>query len=275
LTIAADSGFKFDFLPEVASEPATTSITSTNPPEIKLSGYYKGTENDTWTFTASDGKVGTDNVSITVTDSKGNVISNIDLSGYTATTDLSSATNTNWIEIGKTGISIALSANDFIGGDSFTVNVYGNTDTAGLLSATGINTFFSGDSAINMEVCSDISNDHSRVAASLTSTANEGGNIARMYELKDASISELGNMTFSDYYRQTVTDVGQDISSGKTYQENLEAIVLNLTNQQSSISGVDINEESANLMVYEQMFQSLAKYMETMDSTITELMNIL
>ncbi|HAL45279.1 MAG: flagellar hook-associated protein FlgK [Planctomycetes bacterium GWF2_42_9] len=274
LTIAANSGYEFDFIPEIDSSPATTTIASTDPPQIKLSGYYNGTENNTWTFTATAGQVGTDNVTITVRDNDSNVVATLDLSDYPATTDTSSA-NTKWLEIGDTGISIAISANTFNAGDSFTVNVYGNTDTSGLLSAVGINTFFSGDSAINMAVCSDISNDHSRVAASLSSSGNEGGNIARLYNLQNASIEELGNLNFSDYYRQIVTDVGQDVSSGKTYQENLEAIVLNLTNQQTSISGVDINEEAAHLMIYEQMFQSMAKYMEVLNSSITELMNIL
>lgn len=48
----------------------------------------------------------------------------------------------------------------------------------------------------------------------------------------------------------------------------------NLTNQRSELSGVDINEEAAQMLVFEQMFQAMAKYLGTVQSTIDGLMEL-
>ena len=41
------------------------------------------------------------------------------------------------------------------------------------------------------------------------------------------------------------------------------------------MSGVDINEEAAELLVYEQMFQAMAKYIATVQTSMASLMEIL
>jgi flagellar hook-associated protein 1 FlgK len=51
--------------------------------------------------------------------------------------------------------------------------------------------------------------------------------------------------------------------------------VQSLTNQQSEISGVDINDEAAQMIVFEQMFQASAKYLSTVQATLTSIMELL
>ena len=82
-------------------------------------------------------------------------------------------------------------------------------------------------------------------------------------------------MTISDYYQQMVTDIGRQLSVKNTAQTNSEDLVLSLTNQESTISGVDINEESAKMLVYEQMFQAASKYISTVNNSLTSLWDIL
>ena len=72
-----------------------------------------------------------------------------------------------------------------------------------------------------------------------------------------------------------VTDVGQQLSVKKMTMENMDVIVHNLLNQQSEISGVDINEEAAQMLIFEQMFQAMAKYISTLQESMASLMNII
>ncbi len=58
-------------------------------------------------------------------------------------------------------------------------------------------------------------------------------------------------------------------------QDNVEAIVQNLANQQSEISGVDINDEAAQMLVFEKMFQAMAKYLNIIQSNLSSLMEII
>jgi len=58
-------------------------------------------------------------------------------------------------------------------------------------------------------------------------------------------------------------------------QESIGAIVQSLSAQQSEISGVNINDEAVQLLVFEQMFQAMAKYINTIQSSISTIMELL
>jgi flagellar hook-associated protein FlgK len=271
LTISADSGYEFDFLPAVLSEPQTADIdfNGTSDPTVSTSGIYTGSSNDILTFTVSGtGAIGNDDsLELTVKDSALNTICTINIgSGYAAGDE---------IDIGNTGIKIALNLGDLADGDSFSIDVFGNSDTAGFLSAVGINTFFSGSSAADMAVCSDIENNPSRVATSLGAEMTDNTNAMRIASLRDEALSDLGNLTCGEFYRQLSTDIGQQLSVKQMRQDNIEVMVLNLANQQGEVSGVNINDEAAQLLVFEQMFQAMAKYMTTVDSAIKSIMEII
>ena len=72
-----------------------------------------------------------------------------------------------------------------------------------------------------------------------------------------------------------VTDIGLEISTRDIRQENTKAAIQNLSNQQSEISGVNINDEAAQMLIFEQMFQAMAKYMSTLQNSMTTLMDLL
>lgn len=271
LTISADSGYEFDFLPAVLPSPETADINfnGTSDPTVSVSGIYTGSSNDTLTFTVSGtGNVGVeDSLTITVKDSDLNTIDIISIgSGYAAG---------DKIDIGNTGIQIALSIGDLVNGDSFSLDVLGNSDTSGLLSAVGINTFFSGISATDMAVCSDIADNPRRVATALGAEMTDNTNAVRMADIKNNALSDLDNLTCGEFYRKLITDIGQQLSVKQMRQDNIENIVLNLTNQQSETSGVDINDEAAQLLIFQQMFQAMAKYMTTINATISSIMEII
>lgn len=271
LTITAVSGYEYDFLPAVLSEPKTADINfnGTSDPEINISGIYTGSTNDRLTFTVSGtGQIGVDDdLVLSVRDSAMNLIDTINLGeGYAAPSK---------IEVKGTGIKIEFGTGDLVHGDSFSIDVFANSDTSGLLAATGMNTFFSGSSAIDMNVCSNVMDDPRRLATSISSDMDDNANVEKMYNLREEALSELGGLTYGNYYRQIVADIGQDLSVKQLSKDNIEVLVLNLTNQQNEISGVDINEESANLLIYQQMFQSMAKYMSSITTMLESVMEIL
>ncbi|MFA5239058.1 MAG: flagellar hook-associated protein FlgK [Phycisphaerae bacterium] len=277
LTISADTGYEYDFLPAALSEPETADIdfNGTSDPTVTVSGIYTGNSNDTLTFTVSNAGAGPDtgiigvkdSLTLTVTDSDSNVIDTIDIgSGYAAG---------DKITVGNTGIKIALGIGDLANNDSFSIDVFGNTDTSGVLAAVGINTFFSGSGAEDMAICSDISANPKRVATSLGAEMADNTNAVRMEDVRNEAVSSLGSLTCGEFYRQLVTDVGQQISVGQMRQDNIEVMALNLANQQSEISGVDINDEAAQLLVFEQMFQAMAKYMNTINSSLASIMELI
>ena len=265
LSISTDADYQFDFLPAVLSAPTASTLTGSSP-TISVSGIYDGTANDTFTFTVSGaGSVGNGTLQLVVTDSSANTVATLNVgSGYAAGEAL---------EIGN-GIKIALTTGSLNDSEAFEVEAFANTDTSGVLSAVGINTFLSGNGADDMAVCSAISSTPSRVATSLGADMTDNANALRLAGVQDEALSSLGSLTCGEFYRQLVADVGLEVSTRDMEEGNIELIVQNLKSRRNDISGVDINEEAAELLVYEQMFQAVAKYMNTIQSSMASLMEI-
>ena len=271
LTISSDTGYEFDFLPAVLPEPAAVSFGEASPPAVTVSGIYTGATNQIFTFTVKgDGSVGNGSLQLEVKDGSNEVIATVNIgSGYAAG---------DKIDIGDTGIKIALSTGDLdetTHSDYFTTQVLANSDTSGVLAAVGINTFFSGNGAIDMAVRSDISSNPGRVATAIGPEMTDNTNAVRMADVKDRAITNLGSLTCGEFYRRLVTDIGQQLSVREMRQNNIEVMALNLANQRSEVSGVDVNDEAAQMLVFEQMFQAMARYMNTTNSLISSIVEML
>ncbi len=268
LSIQADTGYEFDFLPCVLPSPTDSDFTgTTSPPDVSVSGIYTGTENQTFTFTVSGtGSVGNGTLSITVTDGDSNTVTTFNVGSGYAAGDL--------LDLGN-GIKIALGTGDMADGNTFEVDAFAETDTSGFLAAVGINTFFSGANASNIAVCSDISDSPGRIATALGADMTDNTNALRLTGLADEASDDLDSFTPVEFYRQLVTDIGLQLSVKETRQDNIEAIIQNLANQQSEVSGVDINDEAAQMLIFEQMFQAMAKYLDTVQTSLTTIMELL
>ncbi|MHC4720183.1 MAG: flagellar hook-associated protein FlgK [Planctomycetota bacterium] len=266
LNIQADSNYEFDFLPAVLPEPTNSTLTG-SPPTISVSGIYTGTKNQTFTFTViGTGSVGNGTLQLEVENGDGEVVTTLNVgAGYAAGDKL---------DIGN-GIKISLSTGDLNDSETFEVDAFGSTDTSGVLAAAGLNTFFSGNSALDIAVCSEISAEPRRVATSLGPDMTDNANALRMAGLGEQAISTLDGLAPGEFYRQLVTNLGQTVSVKQMQEDNIEVIVQNLTEQQGEISGVDINDEAAKMLVFQQMFQAMAKYLNTVHTAIQSIMDIM
>ncbi len=267
LNIQADSGYTFDFMPAPTVDDATSYTTSTSTPS--LSGTFTGTSNDTLTFTVSTASspatIGNGTVTVTVTDSSGTIAS-LDLgSGYVAGEEF---------DLGN-GIIVSFGTGTLVDGEAFTVEALADTDTSGLLAAVGVNAFFSGTNAGNIAVLDRFSDDVSQLATALTTDYTDNKNALRLASLSTSDLSDLGNLSITDYYNSMVTLLGQDVEAKETRSENLDNTLENLKDQQSQVSGVDINEQSAELLVYEQMYQAVAQYLNITNETLDMLSSLI
>ncbi len=269
LHIQAETDYKFDFLPAVLPNPKSGDIVFSgfSNPTVSVSGIYTGSSNDTFAFTVSGtGNVGVDTLTLTVTDGASNTIDIINIGSGYAVGDK--------IDVGDTGIKISLSPGDLVAGNSFSIDVFADTDTSGVLAAVGINTFFSGSSTLDIAVCSNIAATPGRVASALGAGMTDNANALRMESLRDKAITSLNSMTPGEFYRQMVTDIGQQLFVKGARKDNIESMVHNLSNQQSEISGVNINDEAAQMLIFEQMFKGMSKYLSTVQSLLLSLMEI-
>ena len=270
LKIDAAAGYTFDFipapLPNPDPSPAPVFGSGYASSKVHLSGLFTGSANETLTFTVSgSGSLGNGTISIGVSDGSATIATLNVGSGYVVGTEL---------KLGN-GLRVAFDAGTLANADTFAVTALANSDASGLLAAAGINTFLVGTEARTIALRTDLADAPGGIATAMGSELADNANALRIAELQDSSQSALKSLSITDYYRSMVTQIGQDVANKQLRHENTEAILLNLNNRRSDTSGVDVNEEAARILMFQQMFQAMARYINSVNTNMAALLELL
>lgn len=159
-------------------------------------------------------------------------------------------------------------------------------DASGNLSFDGLNVKISGsadnkdsfivkpvnDVIVNMDVAIS---DESKLSMASAKGSGESDNTngQKLLDLQSAKLVG-GNKTFNDAYAALVSTVGSTTASLKTSSETKVNVVTQLTKQQQSISGVNLDEEYGNLQRYQQYYLANAQVLQTASTLFDALINI-
>jgi flagellar hook-associated protein 1 FlgK len=163
-------------------------------------------------------------------------------------------------------------------GYSFTFGYDGHAyrdDTSNVLAALGVNTFFDGSTAGDIQVNPVLQGDARFLAASLTYQPGDGDNAGRMAGVLNTSSDLLDGSSVLEFYNQVANDVAVNGAAASTSGEAATAILSALQTQKENISGVSLDEEAIELIKYERAFQGAARFLSTVDQMMTELMSII
>ncbi len=266
LHIEAGAGYQFDFLPAVSSQPLADNITGTA--DATISGIYEGDVNQVFTCTViGNGDVGIDEgLVLEVRNGAGELVKTVNVGlGYAAGDSL---------DIGN-GLYVAISTGSLVAGDNFTIQALSRTDTSGFLAAAGINTLFSGSAAAGMAVREEILNNPRNLAGDVGAAGGDGANIRKMADIARKTFAALGDTSPQDYYGQIVAGVGQTIAVRQARATSMENIMRQLGTQREDISGVDLNDEAAKLIIFERMYQAISKSISTQNKMLQFLFDII
>jgi len=92
----------------------------------------------------------------------------------------------------------------------------------------------------------------------------DGSNATAMANL--VSGTALGGSTLTDSYADYVNNVGNTASQVTAAGTAQSTLVSQITQQQQSVSGVNLDEEATNLVMYQQLYQANSKVIQTADS---------
>ncbi len=159
------------------------------------------------------------------------------------------------------------------------------TDTTGVMAGLGINSFFQGTSALDISVNTDVYSDHNRVNAGYVNGGNEfnpGDNslangVGNLFT-ENVQVSTVwrttGDQSISEYYSTVVAKVGSDTRAAHTNAEYNSALAADLDAQQQSVSGVNLDEEMANLIKFQHSYTAAAKLITTADEMLQTLLGL-
>ena len=221
----------------------------------------------------------TDNVAGTVTPKQ----INVDLSGTGTPSSLDDIVNK--INTAGGGVISASDTGGYLKITSSNKNVtFGfGQDTSGALAALGVNTFFTGKSALDIAVNSTLKNpEHAGDRAvcrsqqpGRTTSIDNQANTKLLSTAGNAAVSTLGGQGLTDYYTNYIGDlathaqnVSNDLSATTTIQTTLSA-------QQQSVSGVSMDEETVNMMQYQRAFEGSARYINVVNQMMQDVLGLI
>ena len=121
------------------------------------------------------------------------------------------------------------------------------------------------------------------------STANDNiyhmiGLMSEQMEYKPEDIADIVGPTASDgkayfkgSFQQRLADINNILATDQETTaieyNSFESKSLNLENQRQSVSGVDLNDEATNMMMYQKSYAAACQLMTTLDSMLDKLIN--
>jgi len=128
--------------------------------------------------------------------------------------------------------------------------------------------------SVNSEVQKDVMSVAAGYKDASGSTAVGDGRAAvEIASIRNTSIMVGSMRTFDDYFADSVTKVGLKGQQAETNLLSQNAIMDDLRNTRDSISGVNIDEELAEIMKFQHGYNAAAKFITVWDSLIDTVIN--
>ncbi|HEV2418408.1 MAG TPA: flagellar hook-associated protein FlgK [Terriglobia bacterium] len=115
--------------------------------------------------------------------------------------------------------------------------------------------------------------DPSKIAASSDGTAGSNGNALLLAGIQNQPV--VSGQTATDYYANLVNSVGNQVSAANTQQQAETALVQQLQNQLTSESGVSIDQEASNLVLYQNAYSASAQVAQMVNQLIQQTINMI
>lgn len=150
-------------------------------------------------------------------------------------------------------------------------NVAFSDDTSNLLPVLGVNAFFTGSNAIDVAVRSDLQEDPSFLAVGFKGANDIALAIA---ELRDKPLGSLGGNTMLESWISTSQGIAVEAASANIRFESLSTVRNSLEAQRQAISGVSMDEESIDLITYQNQYQGAARFISIVNDLTNTLLTL-
>ncbi len=264
--ILASPGYQFDFSGNLETQPNLDNYTGTSAPVF--SGNYLGSENQTLSYEISgSGEVGiSEDLFVNVYNEDGDQLTRISIGNdYEAGSP---------IEIYE-GVTISFSGGTVVDSDSFESKLVSNSDTSGILSALGLNSFFSGDSADSISVDRKILEDNGTFASGKTSDVADTTNLFSLLEQRDVRVMSGNTRSFNEYLNEVTTSIGISVQNNTQLSVSLTNLQTRYQQDRDAVSGVDLNEELVHLQQFQRQYEASVRVIQTAETMFNELFRIL
>jgi flagellar hook-associated protein 1 FlgK len=147
-------------------------------------------------------------------------------------------------------------------------------DTSGVLASLGINTFFTGTTALDLGVNADVASDPSKFAASQGGIGQDTNNAVALAGFYTQPLSSQNGSSLSDVYNQLAEGVTQSSAQSQAAASGYQTYQSTLQGDSMSVSGVSIDEETINMLSYQRQYQASAQLISTINTLLNTLVTL-
>jgi flagellar hook-associated protein 1 FlgK len=147
-------------------------------------------------------------------------------------------------------------------------------DTSGALAALGVNTFFTGHNASTMGINKEVQGNPNMLAAGAGHVPGSNDTALALANLQDAPVSGLSDRSLREYWHDSVNSLAVKTDAARLRVQSSTLVRQSLEAQVQSVSGVSLDEEAINLLLFQRQFQAAARFIAVIDETIQTLLSI-
>lgn len=111
-------------------------------------------------------------------------------------------------------------------------------------------------------------------ASASTATVGDGGNLEDLIGLESEELFSDDSATAGESLLALMSQVGADVASATADAEHTSVILSDLEGLRDAISGVDLDEEAADLIRFQAAYQAAAKVLRATDDMLQTLLDI-
>ena len=151
-------------------------------------------------------------------------------------------------------------------------------DDSHVLTALGVNTYFTGDKAYTLGVNAWVLNDPDLVAAGQIDATGahavgDNRNALALADLEDAPVGP-DSLTLGETYERLVMSLGLEAQEAGNQETFYQGLVEQLTQMRDAVSGVSLDEEMTNLVKFQRAYQAAARLVTVADELYQTLLSL-
>ena len=149
-----------------------------------------------------------------------------------------------------------------------------SNDSSGVLAALGINDFFTGSDAFDINVSDQLIADPAKLAAAQDRLPGDNRNALALAALRDEANANLNGLSITRAWSHEVETIGTQLAQAQDQQAAASVVRDNLNARQAAISGVNADEETINLLSYQRAYQASARFITVVDEMTQTLLSL-
>jgi flagellar hook-associated protein 1 FlgK len=127
--------------------------------------------------------------------------------------------------------------------------------------------------ALSLSVEQTIVDSPEQIAASAVTATGDNSLAHDIFNLQFEKVFRGGTADYNDFYQSIVTDVGAKVANAETKKEGAEAVLEQTKNWQQHYTGVNLDEEMAEMIQVQHAFTAASKVASVIDEMLNRISN--